>query len=190
MSMRTPRNYYGMAAVLLLAVISMPALAGHNQGPRPERSYDNAHQDYAKVVDVQPITETVQIPHEQKVCRQETVLRRVLEHRSPAPAIFGAVLGGVIGSRFGGGHGKTAATIAGAAIGGAVATNVQYHRYPPKYYNASEQHCYIETDWQSEERVVAWDVSWKYHGKIYHSTMDEPPGDRIPVRVRVDPVYQ
>lgn len=190
MSTSKQRNYFGMVAALSLAAISMPVLAGHNQDPVPGRSYDNANYEYARVVDVQPITEVVQVPREQQICEQQTVRRRVPEHRSPAPAIFGAVLGGVIGSQFGGGHGKTAATIAGATIGGTIATNEQYRRYPAKYYNVSEQHCHTETDWQSEEQVVAWDVSWKYHGKIYHSTMDEPPGDRIRVRVSADPVYQ
>lgn len=194
MSRRTRRIFIGLAAALLLAVTSMPVWASHNQGAAPGQPpaqlTDNASYDYAKVVDVQPITEVVQIPHEQEICHRENVRHRVPEHRSPVPTIFGAVLGGIIGSQFGGGHGKTAATIAGATIGGAVATHAQHHRYPPKYYDRLEQRCYTETDWRSEEQVVAWDVSWKYHGKIYHSTMDEPPGERIPVRVSVDPVYR
>ena len=189
MSISTQRRYFGLGIAILFAVISTPLAAGHKQGSDSERRYDNANYDYAKVVDVKPITELVQIPQEQQICQQETVRRRVPEHRSHAPAVFGAILGGVIGSQFGGGHGKTAATIAGATIGGAVASNEQHRRYPHKYYNVSEQRCHTETSWQNEERVVAWDVSWKYHGKVYHSTMDEPPGDRIQVRVSVDPVY-
>jgi len=189
MSKGKQKHWSGIAGALLFAVIALPVWAADNQGPRSQQSYDNANYDYAKVVNVQPVTELVQIPQDQQVCRRELVRKRVPEHRSPAPAIFGSILGGVIGHQFGGGHGKTAATIAGAAIGGAVASNAQYRRYPPKYYTAREQRCRTETNWRSEERVIAWDVSWKYRGKIYHSTMNEPPGDRIRVRVSVDPVY-
>jgi len=196
MSKCTQKHYLRIAGALLSAVITMPIWADNNQGSDPQQfmypqqSNESANYDYARVVDVQPITEVAQIPQEQQVCRQQNVRRRVPERRSPAPAIFGSILGGVIGHQFGGGHGKTAATIAGAAIGGAVATNAQYRRYPPRYYTVPERRCRVETSWRSEERVVAWDVSWEYRGKIYQSTMDEPPGDRIPVRVSVAPVHR
>jgi len=190
MSMGIRKHCWVFVATLPLTVIATPAWAGDNQRPNPEQSYDNTNYEYAQVVNVQPLTETVQIPQNQQVCRQVNVRRRVPERRSPAPAILGSILGGVIGHQFGGGHGKTAATIAGAAIGGAVATDAQYRRYPPKYYTVAEQRCNTETDWRSEQRVVAWDVSWEYRGKIYQTRMTEPPGDRIPVRVSVAPVFQ
>ena len=123
--------------------------------------------------------------------------------------VFGAIVGGVIGNQLsrgrsydrghGRGHGRrhgyrqhnnrAAATIAGAAIGGAIASGIQYQKYPTQYYTGYTQVCNSQTSWHSEERVVAWDVSWKYRGQIYQSRMDEPPGERIRVRVNVDPVY-
>lgn len=187
---RIRKNHLRIAGALLFAVIATPLWAGHGHGPNRDRPYDKANYDYARVVDVQPVTEIVRTPREQQVCHEEMVRRRVPEYRSPAPAIFGSILGGVIGHQFGGGSGKTAATVAGAAIGGAVATNAQYRRYPPRYHTAPEQRCHIETEWHTEERVIAWDVSWKYRGRVYQSRMDEPPGDRIPVRIRVSPAYE
>ena len=187
-----------ISAVLLVAVV-LPAWAGHDNNRYPEPVYDNAKYKYAKVVDVQPVIEIVQVPENRQVCRQQPVQRRVAEYRSPAPVVLGAIVGGVIGNQLSRGHGhgrrhghgsnRAAATFTGAAIGGMVAGGIQYNRYPPKYYTQNVQVCSTETSWRSEERVVAWDVSWKYHGQIYHSRMDEPPGDRIRVRVNVDPVY-
>ncbi len=174
-------------AAIVLVTMAVPAWAGHNN--------DYAHYDYAKVVDVQPVIETVQIPEDRQVCREQPVQRRVAEYRSPAPAIFGAILGGVIGNKLSKGHGhghghrRAMGTAAGAAIGSVVATEIQYSKYPPRYYTENAQLCHTQTSWRSEERVIAWDVSWKYRGQIYHSRMDEPPGDRIRVRVNVDPVY-
>lgn len=178
----------------LLVVCAFPALADHKNDRYPKHQYD-----FAKVVDVRPIIEIVQVPEEQRVCHVQPVQRRVAENRSPGPAIFGAILGGVIGNQLSRGHGnrhhhrhdnnRAAATLAGAAIGGAVASEIQYSKYPVRYYTENVQVCNFETSWRSEERVVAWDVSWKYRGRIYHSRMDEPPGDRIRVRVNVNPVY-
>jgi uncharacterized protein YcfJ len=180
----------------LLVVIAYPSWAGHNNDPYPEPAYDNNQYEYAKVIDVQPVTETVQIPQDRQVCREQSVQRRVAEYRSPGPAIFGAILGGVIGNQFSRGHGhghghgnnRAVATVAGAAIGSLVARDIQYSKYPPKYYTGNVQICSTETSWRSEEQVIAWDVSWEYRGRIYHSRMDEPPGDRIRVRISVVPV--
>jgi uncharacterized protein YcfJ len=47
----------------------------------------------------------------------------------------------------------------------------------------------VETDWRSEQRVVAWDVTWDYLGQQYTTRMNEPPGDQVRVRVQVDPMY-
>jgi len=180
-------SYLQKISALLLVAVVLPAWAGHNNNRYVEPVYDNGQYEYAKVVDVQPVTEIV------------------AEYRSPAPVIFGAIVGGVIGNQLSRGHGgrhgygyghgrghgnnRVAATFAGAAIGGMVADGIQYNRYPPRYYTQNVQVCSTETSWRSEERVIAWDVSWKYQGQIYHSRMDEPPGDRIRVRVSVDPVY-
>lgn len=191
-------SYLQKIIAALLVVIAYPSWADHNNEPYPEPAYDNNQYEYAKVIDVQPVTETVQIPEDRQVCREQPVQRRVVEYRSPGPAIFGAILGGVIGNQLSRGHGhghghghgnnRAVATVAGAAIGSMIARNVQYSKYPPKYYTGSVQMCSTVTSWRSEEQVIAWDVSWEYRGRIYHSRMDEPPGDRIRVRISVVPV--
>ena len=182
-------NYLRIAGIILLAVVALPACAGHGQVSYSNSAINHSQYDYAKVLQVQPVTEIVEIQEERQVCREEPVQYHVAQHRSPVPVIFGSILGGVIGSQFGGGHGKTLATIAGATIGGAVAQGAQDRRYPSPHYTVLEQRCYLKTIWHNEERIVAWDVDWRYQGKIYHSRMNEHPGDRIRVRVSVDPVY-
>lgn len=179
-----------------LVAITIPAGANHDNSRYAEPGYDHTQYSYAKVLSAQPVFETVRIPEQQQVCREEQVRRRVPEHRSPAPAIFGAILGGVIGNQLsrGNGHGhshdRAAATFAGATIGGVVGNEIQYSKYPARYYINNEQVCDTRTSWRNEERVVAWDVSWKFRGQVYNSRMTEQPGDRIPVRVSVSPAYQ
>lgn len=187
---------------ILLVALTVPAWGGHDQASYGGPTYNGPDYEYAEVLDVQAVTEVVRIPEEREVCHDEQVQRRVPEHRSPVPVVFGAILGGVIGNKLSGGHrhrhryghghghghNKAAATAAGAMLGGVIASEVQYQKYPPKYYASVERRCYVETAWRNEERVVAWDVEWLYLGKIYHSRMAEHPGDRIPVRVSVEPV--
>lgn len=181
-------TYLRIGGVILLAVVALPAFAGHNRVSNSNPAIDNAQYDYAKVLAVRPVTETVRIPQETQVCQKEPVQRRVAGHNSAGATIFGTILGGVIGSRFGGGSGKTVATIAGATVGGAIAHDVHDRKHPSQYYTTLEEQCYTEISWYNEERIIAWDVDWRYRGKTYFSRMDENPGDRIPVRVSVSPI--
>ena len=82
----------------------------------------------------------------------------------------------------------TAATVAGAAIGGVVGNEIQYAKYPARYYTERVPVCRTQTDWRREEHIVAWDVTWKYQGRVHHSRVVERPGKRI--RVRIGPAYR
>ena len=81
---------------MFLAAVALPACAGHQNVPYSNPAFNHSQYDYAKVLRVQPVTEIVQIPEEQQVCREEAVQYHVAEHRSPVPVIFGSILGGVI----------------------------------------------------------------------------------------------
>lgn len=170
-----------MNKVLVLTCLSMtvaPAMAGH-PGNKAE---------WAKVVDARPVYETVQYPVEEQVCWDEQVWRRESRARSATPVIVGSIIGGVIGNQFGGGNGQVALTAAGAVLGGSIGADVSRSRNPDGYYAVTERRCEVETDWRTEQRVVAWDVTYKYRGEIYRTRMQNQPGDRIRVRVQVDPL--
>ena len=143
---------------------------------------------WAKVVDARPIVERVRIPVEEQVCWDEQVWRRDPVRRSAAPVILGTIIGGVIGNQFGGGRGRVAMTAAGAALGGSIAADSQHRRNPDGYYAVTETRCGVETNWRTEERVVAWDVTYKYRGEIHQTRMRNEPRDRIRVRVEVNPL--
>lgn len=148
-----------------------------------------ARETWADVVAAVPVTETIHIPQEREVCRDEQVYYPVQQYRSATPLIFGALLGGVIGNQFGGGHGQDLMTVAGAALGTSIAADQQARRHPAGYTVGTERRCQVETDWRTEERVVAWDVTWVYLGEEYTTRMDEHPGEQVRVRVQVDPVH-
>jgi|SaaInlLV_10m_DNA_3_1039740.scaffolds.fasta_scaffold00937_3 uncharacterized protein YcfJ len=71
-----------------------------------------------QVKNVQKVLKTVTIRKAEKECWTEIVQVRVDENEKTAGnQLFGALLGGALGSQFGGGSGKKIATVAGAVIG-------------------------------------------------------------------------
>lgn len=161
-----------------LVLVATPAVAGH-----PAEGHD-----WARVLDTRPVYETVRYPVDEQVCWDEQAWRREPRRRSAAPVILGSIIGGVIGNQFGGGSGKVALTAAGAALGGSVAADASQRRNPDGYYAVTETRCSVERDWRTEQRVVAWDVIYKYRGQVHQTRMRDRPGDRIRVRVQVDPL--
>lgn len=157
--------------------------------------YGNGAQfDWARVVSVDPIVERYSEPVPSQQCWNEPV-----EYYEPryayaprqdraGPAFLGALIGGALGNQVGGGSGRTAATIAGAVIGGTVG-----YRHPGgRYYDAggrtvrtSQQRCETRTEYRQDERVLGYNVSYEYNGRVYRTQTDHHPGDRIRVAVQV-----
>lgn len=164
-------------AVLLtgtLALICMPAWAGHGQ----------AGYDRAKVVRAVPVYETVRFPVDEQVCWEEQVWQG--RRPSAVPVLVGAVIGGVVGHELGHGNGQPVATVTGAAIGGTigyqVARNDRHGGYP-----VAQTRCEVQRNWRTEQRIVAWDVAYRYHGAVYNTRSADRPGKHIMVRVNVAP---
>lgn len=171
-----PRNKTLIAACLAMSFT--PAMAAHG----------GAGLAWAKVVDAQPVYEIVRQPVREERCWDEEVWHREPSRPSATSVIVGSIIGGVIGNQFGGGSGNTALTAAGAVLGGSIAADASRRRNPEGYYAVTETQCAVETNWRTEERIVAWDVRYKYRGDIYETRMKQRPGKRIQVRVDVQPL--
>ena len=168
---------------------------GYDQGPG--QSYDSgAIYDYAKVVDVQPLTTRVRVSTPQRECWDETRYENAPAHsamsdsRVAGGTLLGAIIGGVIGNQIGDGRGRKAATAGGVVVGAAIGNQQAKRRSgyvppPPRAYTA--QRC--ETRYQDEwhERVEGYRVTYLYHGQRQVTEMPYKPGDRIRVRVDVTP---
>lgn len=94
---------------LVFTGVSMAASAGHD-----------AYEDRGRVISVTPQVERVNVPVQE--CRTEYVRESYYENnqRSSGGSIIGAIAGGVIGSRFGGGNGRLIATAVGAGLGAVI----------------------------------------------------------------------
>ena len=134
---------------------------------------------YAEVVAVQPVKETIKNPRQ--VCKDVAVThqRPVKDQHQIAGTAIGAIAGGLLGNQIGGGKGKTLATVAGAVGGGYAGNKVQEHMQNNDTYTTTETRCSTVTD--TSEKVVGYDVRYTLGGKPGQVRMDRDPGSQIPV---------
>ncbi|RBP50846.1 glycine zipper 2TM domain-containing protein [Arenicella xantha] len=177
-----------------------------------KQGYDNYSgelYDYATVVDVSPIVETYQVSNPVEQCWDERVPVRYQSNgykqprakASKTPEILGAIIGGVIANQVGkrgGGKARDVATVAGAVLGGSIARDIKHDnnnryrggqagRYESVRYE-TVQRCEVKESFVTREQVVAYDVAYKYRGSVFHTQMGHHPGDKIKLKIAIDPV--
>jgi len=82
--------------------------------------------------------------------------------------------------------------VLGGSIGRDVKHNNRHKR--DRYYQGGRdryetvQRCETRDSYSSQQELVGYDVTYKYRGNVFHSQFNEHPGDRIKVKVTVDPV--
>jgi uncharacterized protein YcfJ len=165
---------------LMLAVTAAGVQA--QDGPYPPGD-DNAHYGWADVLRADPVQGVTRTNEPQQECYDQPVERHDPGH-SGVGTVLGAVIGGVLGHTVGKGDGRTAATVVGAVAGGAVGNRVSDHGGD---YESTQTRC-REVDTVSEQRrIVGYDVEYRYHGEVYTSRLNYDPGERLRVRVQVQP---
>ncbi|MCB1582633.1 MAG: hypothetical protein R3E90_03220 [Marinicella sp.] len=159
--------------MLLVLAMGLPLIASANRYNQVE---------YGRVVEVEPIYQSVSMPEERQVC--DRGLDDRYRHRprtsNAGNAVLGGIIGGAIGNKFGKGRGRDASTALGILIGAGIGANKNNHHAP-------RQTCYVETYYHQEERFMGYDVTYEYGGELYHTQLNQYPGDfvRLEVDVRV-----
>ena len=135
--------------------------------------------DYAEVLAVQPLKESIKTPRE--VCKDVAVTRQraVKDQHQVVGSVLGAVAGGLLGNQVGGGNGKKIATVAGAAAGGYAGNKAQENLQSRDTYTTTETRC--STVYDASEKVVGYDVKYSLDGKQGQVRMAHDPGLRIPL---------
>lgn len=162
------------------------------------RDYDRRRApeaEFAEVISAQPIYRSVRIEEPRRECYDERVVyqeqRGGYYNDNGAGTIVGAVIGGVLGHQVGRGHSRRAATAIGAVIGAGVGQQVSRQHAPrPETVQrvGYEEVCNTVVDHRVEQRIESYDVTYRYGGRTYHTSMPYDPGRRIPVDVNVRPV--
>lgn len=149
--------------------------------------------DYAKVVNVEPQVRHVRVSAPRRECYQEEVPVYESERgdRSATPTILGGILGGVVGHTMGNGNGKTVATVAGTILGGSIGRDIGSQRNPARSGGStryvSQDTCRVVDDYREEERIEGYRVTYRYNGADYVTRMNHDPGEKLRVRVMVQP---
>jgi uncharacterized protein YcfJ len=167
-------------SALVLALIATGVSAQDVRGPNVE---DNAHYGWADVLRADP----VQGISRTEVPRQECYEQPVVRHEggnSTAGTVLGAVIGGVLGNTVGKGDGRKAATVVGAVAGGAVGNRASDRG---RDYEDTQTQCRQVSAISEQRRIIGYDVEYRYRGEVYTSRLNYDPGERLRVRVQVDP---
>lgn len=156
----------------------------------PTVAFGAVHYDTARVIDAQPIYETVQVNTPHEVCRQEQYAVAPPARNNAAIPVIGAVLGGVLANGLGhDGGSRKVATAAGAIVGGAVGMSIasrQAQAAPATRYE-TRQVCGLENHITTEQNLTGYRVRYRYQGQVYVMDTDRHPGDTVRVRVDVTP---
>lgn len=142
------------------------------------------HYAWANVTRVNPIYHDVRVADTAQRCYDQPVVRRE-GGSNTAGTLLGAVIGGVLGNTVGKGDGRRAATVVGAVAGGAAGNRVSSRG--GRVVHDSVTHCEPVRNVGMERRIVGYSVEYRYRGQSYMSHMDYDPGERLRVRVSVEP---
>jgi uncharacterized protein YcfJ len=179
-----------LGAIASVAVAG-PALADRGRG----NAYAYGHRVdatefvYARVVDVDPMVRYVTVNRPREECWNE-VERRPTGFGAAGQTAAGGVIGAAIGRQFGGGSGKDALTLIGAAAGAAIAHERAIRNGANDYAtrDVEVQRCQVVNDRVTEQRIDGYLVTYVYEGRKHTMQTATPPGDRVRLAVDVRPV--
>ncbi|AOD15530.1 glycine zipper 2TM domain-containing protein [Xanthomonas fragariae] len=100
-------------------------------------------------------------------------------------SVIGGIAGAVLGSQVGGGNGRLVGTAVGTMAG--VAAGRSIYQANNRNYQGNVRVCEPVSYRRERDRVAGYDVTYEYAGRVYHTRSDYNPGDRIRVRVDVNP---
>ncbi len=181
------------AIVLSVLLSAIPALAVSG----------NSYTDTAKVLDVDPIYETVSISIPEERCWSKPYRRnhrnsRYRTNQTPSytGTIAGGIIGGIVGNQFGHGSGKKVMTVAGSllglSIGHDLSQNTRYRSDDDQIsheYRGRKQHCETTTRYESRQEIVGYRVKYRYKGNQFWTRTQSHPGKRIGIQVRITPLH-
>ena len=146
-------------------------------------------EDFGRVVNVVPQVQQVNSPRQE--CRTEYVqVQAPPPERGVGGAIIGGLVGGLAGNQVGGGTGRSVATAAGAIAGALVGDRVDNANTPNSggVQQQAVKQCRTVDHWES--RTSGYQVTYNYQGRNYTTPMSYDPGDRVRLRVVVEPAQR
>jgi uncharacterized protein YcfJ len=174
---------------LIISALGMCALPlaqaqGYDAPGRYQPPEHAQFQDFGRVVRVEPRTEQIRVPRQE--CRTDYQQVPVQQQRSAGGAVIGGIAGALLGNQIGGGSGRAAATAAGAIAGAVVGDRVDNNGRQGNYVQEQAvRQCRTVDGYES--RTDGYNVTYEYRGNDYTTVMNRDPGNRVRLRVSVEP---
>ena len=152
------------------------------QAPVAAVPYDRGPGEHLFEVPVHSVRAVVGPPEQRCWVERQQVAEPPQGGPNVPGAIFGAIIGGVLGHQVGGGRGQDVATAGGAVAGAAIGSNVG--RSPGGVYTQDVQRCAAVP---GSARAEYWDVQYYFDGLEHHMQMSMPPPATIWVNRNGEP---
>ena len=180
-----------LAAAIALSSTAFASGKKHDKGRHGDRAFaEQSIYGYGKVLDVTPIYREVRVSTPRKECWDEPV-RVTRRHRndSAAGTLAGALIGGVLGHQIGKGRGNKAATALGTVIGAQMGHDANRRHDSYDSYTRYKEVCEVTEQVNYQEVIEGYRVTYRYKGKRFHTRMPYDPGDKIKLKISVEPVF-
>lgn len=180
-----------LAAAGALALAAGSALADPAGDELAYGNADGSGYDFADVVNVEPLRRQVRVSEPVRECWQESVQpsEGPFSYNHVGGTLIGSALGIAAGNQIGHGRGKDAARIVGALVGGAIGHNVSVDRQRQLHgdHGRTVERCDVRYRDTVEERIDGYEITYEYAGRRYVTRLPDDPGQRLRVRVDVEP---
>jgi uncharacterized protein YcfJ len=149
--------------------------------------------EYGDVIETRPVYQIVEISEPMEQCWEEEVVidRYPSRSGSRTPVLVSTIIGGALGNAVGNGKsnkqiGAVVGALLGHSIGRDIVTDRNRSRNAVRDYE-TVQRCETAYEQFEEERLVGYQVTYLYNGEEYSVRTDSDPGDRIRLRVSIQP---
>lgn len=158
----------------ILTLMLTPAAYADHARQDAHRPQHRGHDDYARVVRVEPVVREIVVRAPIRECRLEET--RYPRRDVAGPMIVGGIIGGALGHQIGAGHGRDAATLLGALIGSSIARDAAQRGTQMSYQTVYEERCRIVHRMHTEQRVAGYRVTYRQHGEPHGMRTHHNPG--------------
>lgn len=157
------KGYIMKSFIFAMILALVPSVAAAYDGDRHYR------EGWARVINVEEDFHYVTRYVTRDIC--DRGYRRDRHYRRDSNGnVVGAIIGGVVGSRFGDGNGQIASTIVGAAVGSSIGDRHDRDNRRYRGYDRGRYHdgmvCYTVEEPITEKIHNGWIVEYSYRGRI------------------------
>ncbi len=145
--------------------------------------------EFGTVLESHPIMAVSRLQEPRQQCWDEPVVFQERRRQSATGTILGGIIGAAIGNKVGHGRSnKRVGAVAGAVLGATIGNDISRKGRHGHSYQAVEQRCRTVYEVVEEERVIGYNVKYRYAGHTYTTETEKDPGSSLRLKVSIEPM--